>query len=904
MSAVPWDRLVDIFESAGALAEGDRAGFLDRACAGDGSLRAEVEAMLETARPDGALSIERLVVETRPPEVDGDPWIGRTLGPWRLTRRIGHGGMGLVYGALRADGSYRQEVAVKLMRPASRDPYAAERFRTERQVLASLKHPNIAALLDGGFADDGTPFLVMELVDGFPLTDWCRSGGLSLGARLDLFRVVCDAVQHAHRALVVHRDLKPSNILVSSGGDVKLLDFGIAKLLEPEAFGVESSATETGMRALTPDYAAPEQRHGGRVTTATDVYGLGVVLYELVAGVRPRAEGQGGEPTTLTPPSEAVRRGLGAGEGTREPERKRRSRRIRGDLDRIVLTALRDEPERRYGSAGQLGEELGRFLDGRPVLAQPDTFGYRLRKFVGRNRVAVAAASVFVTSLATFGSISAWQARVLAQQRRVAQRERDASEQVTRVLIDLFETTNPSVRPDGDRMPVGEFLRGSQARALALLRDQPGVRASLQHVFGLIHQTRGQYAPARLALEDALAERRRLLGPDAPATLESLQALGEVCHEGGDDVRARALLEESLARHRRMFGERDARTARVLAALAAVESRHDIEKAGELWRRALEIRRAVLPAGHPDVAASLAALGGYFYERGDFAHARDLYREALASLRKTEDGRHPLNIEIRDDLAAVLDLLNAHAEAEALQHEAIAIGREVLGRESATVANLLNNLGGTYAQQGKLAEAERTYRESFEIHRSLFGEEHWRTRNVARNVGRVLEIRGRYAEALEWMDRAIVRPRAGGNSDDVGSWLTRAQRARVLFRVGRRSEAMAEARAAVGFLEGSADVRAGWRLAVARLILGRMLDESDRPREAEPVLAAAFEFTGDGSVRLERAEIACELARARLLQGAGADERRRLGECLSTLRAWPLADRETVAALERLAAHS
>ena len=281
-----WERLEEVFEQAQALPEEARDHFLDRACAGDVTLRAEVEAMLAASDGVRALAIERLVVEAGN-DAESDPWLGQSLGPWCLTRVIGHGGMGLVYGAARADGQYQLEVAVKLMRAGRRDPYASERFRTERQVLASLQHPNIAGLLDGGFAPDGTPFLVMELVDGVPITDWCRSQSLSLEARLSLFRVVCDAVQHAHRALVVHRDLKPSNILVSTAGDVKLLDFGIAKLLEPEAWGIEASETRAEMRALTPDYAAPEQREGGTITTATDVYALGVVLYELVAGVRP-----------------------------------------------------------------------------------------------------------------------------------------------------------------------------------------------------------------------------------------------------------------------------------------------------------------------------------------------------------------------------------------------------------------------------------------------------------------------------------------------------------------------------------------------------------------------------------------------------------------------------------------
>ncbi len=656
------------------------------------------------------------------------------------------------------------------------------------------------------------------------------------------------------------------------------------------------------MRTLTPDYAAPEQRHGGTITTATDVYALGVVLYELLAGVRPVAEGtrhdtgaREGIPTTATPPSEAVRRSSG-----NDLDRRRLARRLRGDLDRIVLTALREEPERRYGSAGQLGEEIGRFLDGRPVLAQPDTVGYRVRKFVGRHRLAVAVSVVFVASLAVFGVVSAWQARVLAEQRRVAQRERDASEQVARVLLDLFETTNPSVRPDGDRMPVGDLLRGSQARSLELLRDVPAVRASLQHVFGLIHKTRGQYGPAREALEEALEQRRRLVGPDAPETLESLQALGEVCDEAGDTERSRALLEESLERHRRVYGADDSRTARVLQALGAVTSGRDLERAGELFRQALEIRRATLPAHHPDLAQSLSSLAGYHRRRHEYPRARDLYLEALAVFPRPEDRRHPINISIRNDLAATLGDLNEHGQAEAMQREAIEIGRQVLGAESAAVAELLNNLAVTQANAGKPLEAERSLRASFETHRALFGEEHWRTRNTARNLGRILEIQGRYGEALSWMDRANSMPVGRDAGDDFGVLLIRAQRAQVLFRLGRRDEALVEASTAVKDLQQRTGHRAVWNLAAARVLLGRMLVEAGRPGEAEAALAAALDyFVGDEPEHARRAEASCELGRARVLQRGRAEDWQRLRECLPVYRAWALADRKALAAIER-----
>jgi serine/threonine-protein kinase len=859
-----------------------RGPFLENACAGDVTLRAEVEALLAA----GPLAIERLVVDDA--VVENDPWLGQCLGPWRLTRVVGRGGMGLVYGAERADGQYQLQVAVKLMRAGPRDSYATERFRTERQVLASLKHPNIAGLLDGGFAPDGTPYLVMELVDGVPITDWCSSRLLSLEGRLDLFRVVCDAVQHAHGALVVHRDLKPTNILVTKTGDVKLLDFGIAKLLDPEAWGMDASQTRTEMRVLTPAYSAPEQREGGPITTATDVYALGVLLYELVAGARPIAP--------LMPPSEAIRRSVPSLDG------RKLARRVRGDLDRIVLRALREEPDRRYVSAGQLGEEIGRFLAGRAVLAQPDTLRYRVRRFVGRNRAAVIVSAVLVFSLAAFGVVSAWQARVLAEQRRAAQIDRDTSEQVVQVLIDLFETTNPSLRPDGERMPIGEFLEGAQARSLELLQGTPSVRAKLQNVFGHIQQTRGQYDAARRTLEEALAQQRELLGPDHAETLETLQTLGEVLHELGDHAHARALLDESLERHLEAYGENDARTARVLHALAPVVAERDLDEGGVLLLRSLAIRRATLTANHPDIAKSLQSLGGYHYRRGEYERAREFYLQALDIFPAPEDRRNPLAISILSDLANVQNQLNVLAEAEVLQREAIDLGQQLLGSESLVVANLLNNLGTTQAIVGKHAEAERSFRAAFETHLSLVGENHLRTRNVSRNVGRALFLQRRYAEALPWMDRALSTP-AEEAADSRPQSFVRAQRALVLFRLGRRAEALAQTKAALETLQRLTTPEAAAPLAGTRILLGRMLVEMDRLDEALAPLEAAADWADPlGPANPQHAEASCELARARILRGDRDEDWRRLRQCLPVLRTWGLADPEAVAGLERLAA--
>lgn len=338
----------------------------------------------------------------------------------------------------------------------------------------------------------------------------------------------------------------------------------------------------------------------------------------------------------------------------------------------------------------------------------------------------------------------------------------------------------------------------------------------------------------------------------------------------------------------------------MLQALGAVTSGRDLERAGELFRQALEIRRTTLPEHHPDLAQSLSSLAGYHRGRREYTRARDLYLEALAVFPRPEDRRHPINISIRNDLASTLSNLNEHGQAEAMQLEAIEIGRQVLGAESAAVAELINNLAVTQAHARNYPEAERSFRTSFQTHRALFGEEHWRTRNTARNVGRVLEMQGRYGEALGWMDRANSTT-VGRAGDDSGVLLIRAQRAQVLFRLGRRDEAMVEASTAVKNLEQLQSRRAAWNLACARVLLGRMLVEAGRPGEAEATLAAALDyFAGDEPEFARRAEASCELGRARVLQGGGAEDRRRLRECLPVYRAWGLADRVALVSMEKL----
>ena len=404
-----WTRVQELFDAAVERPRGDRRGWLEQACGDDPGLCEEVLSLLTEEATDRLGPIlagaAEVALAGRDGLEPGSDRIGETIGRWRLEREIGRGGMGVVYQASRDDGEFSHRVAIKIVRDRLSDPESLRRFRTEREILARLNHPNIARLLDGGTTRDGAPYVVMEQVEGVPLDRYCRDRALEVDDRLRLFATLCDAVHEAHRNLIVHRDLKPSNVLVTGDGTPKLLDFGIARLLA-SSDGQGEELTRTGSRVLTPRYASPEQVRGEPVQTASDVYSLGVMLYELLTGRSPYDADDDG-PGSLEraicesdpePPSTAAVKG-GVPAGRSRPIARRT---LAGDLDNIVLMALRKEPVRRYASAAELAEDVRRYLDGMPVIARPSTWSYRTTRFVGRHRVAVTAAVlVLVTLLST-----------------------------------------------------------------------------------------------------------------------------------------------------------------------------------------------------------------------------------------------------------------------------------------------------------------------------------------------------------------------------------------------------------------------------------------------------------------------------------------------------------------------
>ncbi|NIP79174.1 MAG: tetratricopeptide repeat protein [Gemmatimonadetes bacterium] len=744
----------ELFEQALEIPPDDRASWLEDRCRGDGSLRAEVEALVAAhERADG-------VLERPPPDAGlsvpsaGSVGQRREIGAYRVLREIGRGGMGVVYLAERDDGQFRRRVAIKLLRP----PYGEEvhqRFLTERQILASLGHPNIAQLLDGGVTAGQIPYLVMEYVDGEPITDYCDHRRLGVPERLALFREVCAAVHHAHQNLVIHRDIKPGNILVTRSGNVKLLDFGIAKLLNPALGGMEQPVTRKELRLMTPEYASPEQVRGEPLTTASDVYSLGVVLYELLAGRPPYSlEGRSSSEIEdlvcdLDPdrPSTRLRR-----PDTRPGENGRDARtaeaiaeargtsvdrlrsRLRGDLDAIVMTALRKEPIRRYSSVQQLSDDIANYIQGLPVSARAESRAYRFRKFVSRHRVGVAAAAGLVALLFTYATTTTVHNRRVSRALAEAELEANRSSQLTDLLLGLFETGSGAVSPD-DSAAVNSLLARASVRA-DQMRHSPAARAQMLTALGRVHEHIGDYDRAAALLGEALRVRLDLYGPRHLDVAESQTALAQANRALNDLTRADALLVDALATERALLGDRHARIARTLGERALVQ--RDLGELGEaekLTRESLEMRRGLLGPEHPDVATSLHQLAEILRRRGDYDNAGRLFHEALEMRRRLFEGDRIEIAESINSLAVYYEMIGDYGTAEPLYREALAMYRRIVGEEHPAPAILIASLGLTVSRLGKVREADSLLHRSLELQRRLYGPEH-------PEVGRSLRLLG------------------------------------------------------------------------------------------------------------------------------------------------------------------
>ncbi|MEM8963203.1 MAG: tetratricopeptide repeat protein [Acidobacteriota bacterium] len=762
MDAERWQKARTLFLAALELDDDARTSFLDGACGEDRALFDEIQGMLGGHGESRALALERRVV------VATELATGTRIGAHRVVAPIGRGGMGDVYLAERDDDLYRQRVAIKVVRAGWGGGELALRFERERQILARLSHPHIAQLLDGGVMADGRPFLVMQYVEGVPITEYCDTHGLSVAARLELFGQVLDAVQFAHLNLVVHRDLKPGNILVTDDGNVKLLDFGIAKLLDPEG-PREVAVTRTEVRVMTPDYAAPEQFRGAAITTVTDVYALGVLLYELLTGQRPyvlaertplEAERVVCEMAPRRPSTVEVDATAGASRGTTP---RRLARRLRGDLDKIVMMALRKEPERRYGSVAALGEDVRRHLDDLPVRARADRLGYRLGKLLRRRRWAVMTTVVVALLIVGFAVAMTVQATRIARNAKALEAERDRVrlqvEKTTRVktlVSDLFKVLDP----DETEGTPGDRLEAASARIVDDLADQPDLQAELMDEVLTIYFNLGLYDAALDMARASLAVRETIYADADPELAWGVRRVGEALYVNSRFDEARVAYERALTLQRAALGDDDVELGRTLAQLGRlVRNGNELELADRYATEAVEILRATLGVDHADTVDALYQLAVIRARHHSHEVAEPLMREVLAVRRRTLAADDPLLAWTQVTTARFSSVLGRLDEAESLLLEALDIYRQRFVADHPDTSRAHLQLGRIHAARQEWTRAADLYRQAFESRRSSLGDEHSATLSAQLELAGALVALARYDEAETLVLDALPRRR-------------------------------------------------------------------------------------------------------------------------------------------------
>lgn len=812
MSEPDFDRLNATFDQVLRMEGRERDRFIADLMQEEPALAVAVERLLAAdAHPDDLLRgpIGRIAASVGDP--GNDYWVGRRLGAYRVLRRIATGGMGAVFLAERTDGQFEQQVALKVMGAQLLAADAVARFRDERQILANLNHPNIAQLLDGGTTETDLPYLVMEYIPGVAIDRYCDEQRLDLRARLALFQTVCDAVDYAHRKLVVHRDIKPSNVLVTADGVPKLVDFGIAKLLDAGA-AAAGKATVAGQRPMTPVYASPEQVRGEPVSIATDVYSLGVLLYKLLSGRLPfrlpfresrelpselsrlilEQEPSRPSAAVLTPtdwpdePTEAV---IGA---SRRTTAARLRSQLAGDLDNIVLGALRKEPERRYRSAREFAQDVARYLDHQPVLVRGDAWSYRVRKFIRRHLGGLATATAVMITVV--GLVGFYTYR-LAEQRDLAERERNTADAVADYLVGIFNVADPT-ESRGEALSARQMLdRASQQLAGAPV-DDTATRARFLFTLGRVYDRLGVRDVGQRYFEEALELQRQALGADDPALADTLRELGAVLLDESGHEEASQKLDEAIAIYRKRYGASHASIADALLvkalhaeqqgnmenALALCEQAGDMaaaegasllhastlscqgrlhsqldrfDVADELFRRAAGIYRATSGDDHPSLLQTLSDWAGVDYYRGDFLAAAERVGELITIHERVLGADHPTVAMSLLNQAAAYRMASAYEPAGDAVERAIAIVREKIGTDSRAMTSGLHTLAEVRRQQGNAGEAERLLNQALEIQRRILPPVHREVGMSYANLATLLSDQGRYEQAGKAFEAAI-----------------------------------------------------------------------------------------------------------------------------------------------------
>lgn len=723
-------------------------------------------------------------------------------GPYEIVHLLGSGGGGDVFLARRTD-PFHQHVAVKILRPRSSPEALRRRFDAERTALGALEHPNIARLLATGWTDDAHPWLAVELVPGArPLDAWCREVGASARQRVQKLVAAAEAVQHAHGRLVVHGDLKPSNLLVADDGRLKVIDFGVARRLDETAGALEM---------LTREYAAPEQRLGEPPTTASDVFSLGLVLLELLTGRR-----------------------------ADRPVRPRDGE-IDHDLTRIVACACHEDPERRYASAGDLADDLQRYLDARPLRVRPDTWAYRTRLWA-RRRPAAAGAMVLavVAWLALGASIAALTGR-LEHERDQALVQRDRAEHAVDALVELLRAGDPVHAPQADPAAVHQFLVEHEARVLAMVDRDPSVRARVQQVLGQLHLERHELEAATHLLGEAWDTQRVLHGEQSAAALVTRRALGLALHRAGDPQGV-DVLRSAADGFRQRFGDHDPRIAKPLQDLALALPQEDpgrralLEEAVEIQRQADVLDPVALASAQSDLANDL-------FHAGEVAHAVEIQREVVPIAVEHLGEAHPHTAIVLGNLAVYLSQLGQQEEAEGLLRRVLAAHRGHYGDDHGQVANARLNLAVNLTHQHRRIGAEAELREALRIYEALHGPEHPQVALVARSLAALLYTRDRHDKALVHALAALQAYEATLGPDGRLTSATRCQLALQLLLLDRPEDARPHAEQALAALREAAPAEGHRSVAICELRLARIRLAEGRREEATALARSAESWT-------------------------------------------------------------
>lgn len=860
MKPEDWNKVNEILSDVLELDTGARRGYIKEKCASSPEIEREVLSLLdgEVDADDlfGSPAVEDFADLIEPRKEEPEALAGQTLGNYRIIRELGWGGMGAVYLAERTDGAFEQQVALKLLKREFNTSALRRYFQQERAILATLQHPNIARLLDAGTTEDKVPFIVMEYVDGLPIDEYCSINDLSLSERLDLFREVCTAVDFAHRSLIIHRDLKPSNILVTSDGSVKLLDFGISKILSENVDG-NASRTITRLGVMTPSYASPEQLKNESVTTATDVYSLGVILYELLCGVRP-FEGRDSdifdtgrfaldaEPplpsavvsgSTVDRPSALPRdprdTDHGLARNTAPRIRAIKPQQLRGDLDNIITKALKREPERRYASVANFSEDIGRYQSGFPVQARPDTFRYRAHKFINRNVTGVAAAAVVMVAIMAGIGATLWQSSVAAAERDRAQQEADKAQKINAYLQNVLNFSNPHWLSSNPKRNRDATIAQAMDEALKTidtdLAGEPEIQAEILFTLCQSYATQGDFSKSNSLARRAIEKFDEALGPGNVKSMQASVILGDTLY---------------------LSGQFDEAEENYLRAIDYFRERYPTDPTAIKW-----LTIALNDQGNVDII------------RGKFEIAVARIRESV-SLAEQITGRDRYVLPtVLTNLATALQYLNDYEGSAEYSARSLTVMREQ-GSDQKLEGGIAHLTIGKAQNMIKNYELAAHHLEiADQIFTSSVGDENAYTLNNRYHKANNLLKRGRTAEALALVETTIAQQKALFPKGHFTISFSQRLLGEILTRTGKEKEGEQVLRTALDFMSASVS-EPNHEISFIKTTLGENLIAQNRPAEARDLLNSALNgflaTRGDNNFFTDRCRELIKAAEAKL----------------------------------------